>query len=106
MCGGGWQASCPVKVQAYDWTEEVPTDLGAVPFDIILGTDVAYYEHLYAPFVEASWGEGWCVLHASRGLPQTKCSWTLSSIHCCTITSMFSGSDSVVLVFEEDRCNK
>ena len=60
---------CPVKVQAYDWTKEVPEDLGAVPFDIILGTDVVYYEHLYAPFIEASWaGSGWCGLHASRGL--------------------------------------
>eukprot|EP00904_Undaria_pinnatifida_P005369 jgi/Undpi1/1962/HiC_scaffold_12.g05349.m1 len=45
--------SCPVKVQAYDWTEKVPAELGAMPFDIILGTDVAYYEHLYTPFIEA-----------------------------------------------------
>ena len=50
------QGSCPVKVQAYDWTEKVPAELGAMPFDIILGTDVAYYEHLYTPFIEASRG--------------------------------------------------
>lgn len=41
-------------MEAYDWGGEVPASLGAVPFDVILGTDVAYYEHLYAPFVQAS----------------------------------------------------
>lgn len=41
-------------MEAYDWSGEVPDSLGEVPFDVILGTDVAYYEHLYAPFVQAS----------------------------------------------------
>lgn len=48
------QGLCSVRVEAYDWSSEVPESLGAVPFDVILGTDVAYYEHLYAPFVQAS----------------------------------------------------
>eukprot|EP00903_Cladosiphon_okamuranus_P006221 g6112.t2 len=49
----GAQGLCAVRVEAYDWSGEVPDSLGAVPFDVILGTDVAYYEHLYAPFVQA-----------------------------------------------------
>lgn len=43
-------------MEEYDWSSDVPTKLGALPFDVILGTDVAYYEHLYAPFIQAS---GW-----------------------------------------------
>eukprot|EP00752_Nemacystus_decipiens_P012900 g11419.t1 len=49
----GAQGLCSVRVEAYNWSGEVPDSLGAVPFDIILGTDVAYYEHLYTPFVQA-----------------------------------------------------
>ncbi|CAM9096186.1 unnamed protein product [Ectocarpus sp. 4 AP-2014] len=45
---------CSVRVQAFDWSSEVPEELGEVPFDVVLATDVAYYEHLYAPFVQAS----------------------------------------------------
>ncbi|CAM9284167.1 unnamed protein product [Ectocarpus sp. 6 AP-2014] len=45
---------CSVRVEAYDWSNKVPNELGEVPFDVILATDVAYYEHLYAPFVQAS----------------------------------------------------
>ncbi|CBJ26565.1 conserved unknown protein [Ectocarpus siliculosus] len=49
----GAQGLCSVRVEAYDWSSEVPEELGEVPFDVILATDVAYYEHLYAPFVQA-----------------------------------------------------
>lgn len=42
-----------IRVEKYDWSGEVPAQLGVVPFDIILGTDVAYYEHLYDPFIRA-----------------------------------------------------
>lgn len=42
-------------MEEYDWSSEVPTELGAVPFDVVLGTDVAYYEHLYAPFIKVYW---------------------------------------------------
>lgn len=41
-------------MEAYDWGGETPESIGEVPFDVILGTDVVYYEHLYAPFVQAS----------------------------------------------------
>ncbi|CAM9753043.1 unnamed protein product, partial [Ascophyllum nodosum] len=50
---GGAPESCPVRVEKYDWSGEVPSELGAVPFDVIIGTDVAYYEHLYAPSIQA-----------------------------------------------------
>ena len=43
-----------VRVETYEWSGEVPAELGAVPFDVILGTDVAYYEHLYTPFIQVS----------------------------------------------------
>lgn len=57
-------------MEAYDWSGEVPDSLGAVPFDVILGTDVAYYEHLYAPFVQASAAicretRAWCLVFSS-----------------------------------------
>lgn len=43
-----------VRVETYEWSDGVPAELGAVPFDVIIGTDVAYYEHLYAPFIQVS----------------------------------------------------
>ncbi|CAM9945424.1 unnamed protein product [Ectocarpus sp. 13 AM-2016] len=49
----GAQDLCSVRVEAFDWSSEVPEELGEVPFDVILATDVAYYENLYAPFVQA-----------------------------------------------------
>lgn len=48
------QDAVSVRVEEYDWSSEVPAELGAVPFDVVLGTDVAYYEHLYAPFLQVT----------------------------------------------------
>lgn len=42
-----------VTVLEYDWLNDDVTHLEPLPFDIIVGTDVAYCEELYAPVVVA-----------------------------------------------------
>lgn len=41
----------------------MPAELGPIPFDVILGTDVAYHEHLYQPLIQVKivlcFGPGW-----------------------------------------------
>lgn len=43
-----------MSVEEYDWSNEVPSVLGALPFDVVMGTDVAYYEHLYQPLIQVN----------------------------------------------------
>lgn len=46
-------SSTKVSVLEYDWLNDDVTHLEPLPFDVILGTDVAYCEELYAPVVAA-----------------------------------------------------
>ena len=41
-----------LTVCEFDWVKEDVAHLGPLPFDVILGTDVAYCEDLYAPVVQ------------------------------------------------------
>ncbi|CAM9107865.1 unnamed protein product [Discosporangium mesarthrocarpum] len=42
-----------VRVEEYDWGNSVPVSLGRVPFDVIIGTDLAYFTHLHQPLIKA-----------------------------------------------------
>lgn len=70
-----------IRVEKYDWSGEVPAQLGVVPFDIILGTDVAYYEHLYDPFIRVS-AQTFPLITCNRGNCRQNCS-TPYAIESC-----------------------
>ncbi|CAM9168985.1 unnamed protein product [Choristocarpus tenellus] len=44
---------CKVRVEEYDWGSDCSSSLSRFPFDVVIGTDVAYYEHLHEPLIKA-----------------------------------------------------
>lgn len=41
-----------LSILEYDWSSDKVENLGPLPFDVILGTDVAYCPELYAPLIK------------------------------------------------------
>lgn len=67
------QSSCRVRVEEFDWDGEVPVEVGAGPFDVILGTDVAYHERLYKPLIQVGRRDYLVSLYSIRRcLPSTR----------------------------------
>lgn len=49
-----------LRIQEFDWVTGAGVEgLGARPFDVVLGTDVAYCPELYAPVVKVRTIGGW-----------------------------------------------
>lgn len=52
-CGAASPEPARVVVQEFDWSRSA-SHLGPAPFDVILGTDLAYAPELYDPLIQAS----------------------------------------------------